>query len=177
MPPLADLHDQRFGKLIAVRRTTKTGSNGRVWHMWECVCDCGETITTRVSNLRNGRAKSCGCLQRESASKQVAAISKKDTTYACDMCGKKFIARKRRGKRYCSMECVRASELKPHPLTAICICCGKEFTPRRKGKLQTRCSARCASLDNSRRNNRRDAEMAIAEIATLLEGKADDTHP
>lgn len=36
--------------------------------IWECECDCGRLCSTRSSNLRSGRTKSCGCLCREIAS-------------------------------------------------------------------------------------------------------------
>lgn len=31
----------------------------------KCVCDCGNVITPQRGSLRNGRAKSCGCLRKE----------------------------------------------------------------------------------------------------------------
>lgn len=37
---------------------------------WVCQCECGSVHITRGENLRNGRTKSCGCLQRELMSKR-----------------------------------------------------------------------------------------------------------
>ncbi len=31
----------------------------------QCICDCGSIVTPQRGALRNGRAKSCGCLRRE----------------------------------------------------------------------------------------------------------------
>ena len=36
---------------------------------WNCTCDCGNEIITAGSYLRSGDVKSCGCLQKEMASK------------------------------------------------------------------------------------------------------------
>lgn len=55
----------RYGKLI-VLALIKDRKNP----LARCLCDCGvETIRQR-GGLANGRAKSCGCLKRESASRQ-----------------------------------------------------------------------------------------------------------
>lgn len=35
--------------------------------MWECKCDCGNTVITSGSAMRKGHTKSCGCLQKEVA--------------------------------------------------------------------------------------------------------------
>lgn len=32
---------------------------------WNCLCDCGIECKVRGSNLRSGRAKSCGCLSKQ----------------------------------------------------------------------------------------------------------------
>lgn len=32
---------------------------------WNCLCDCGLTCKVRGGNLRNGKAKSCGCLSKK----------------------------------------------------------------------------------------------------------------
>lgn len=54
-----DIAGQRFGKLIALRNT---GSNEHGSAMWECKCDCGNILTVRGMDLRNGHTKSCGCI-------------------------------------------------------------------------------------------------------------------
>ena len=59
-----DLTGQRFGRLVALKPAEKRKSG---YVMWECKCDCGNTIITIGSNLRNGSKLSCGCLQKERA--------------------------------------------------------------------------------------------------------------
>jgi len=60
--PAIDLTDQRFGKLVVIRRVSNDHSN---LSQWECQCDCGITKIIRSSSLKNGITKSCGCLRRE----------------------------------------------------------------------------------------------------------------
>ncbi len=56
---------QRFGRLIVVQRTrTRRGQA-----VWKCLCDCGGTKETVAYNLRAGLTQSCGCIQKERASK------------------------------------------------------------------------------------------------------------
>ena len=48
--------NRRFGKLLVrkyFRQKTK----------WLCLCDCGVEIYVTSGNLREGKTKSCGCLQ------------------------------------------------------------------------------------------------------------------
>ena len=56
-----DISGQRFGRLVVESRTKKCGHD---WY-WVCRCDCGLAVSALSGNLRSGRQKSCGCLQRE----------------------------------------------------------------------------------------------------------------
>ncbi len=58
-----DLTGQRFGRLVAVRNTGVRNPAGG--YEWECKCDCGGGRAARVSSLRSGRVRSCGCLFRD----------------------------------------------------------------------------------------------------------------
>jgi hypothetical protein len=62
MPPVKDLVSQRFGRLVVIARAENAG-NGAV--RWRCRCDCGNETVSWKKMLLSGRAKSCGCLQRE----------------------------------------------------------------------------------------------------------------
>ncbi|MDA7025020.1 hypothetical protein PJ311_00160 [Bacillus sp. CLL-7-23] len=55
----------RFGKLTVKAFGYKKNSA----NYWECVCECGEVTFVRTADLNNGHSKSCGCLQKEVASK------------------------------------------------------------------------------------------------------------
>lgn len=37
---------------------------------FECICDCGNTVTTRGSSLVNGHTKSCGCFSKDAKSRR-----------------------------------------------------------------------------------------------------------
>lgn len=49
---------QRFGKLIIIK---KIGISRKLI-LWECLCDCGNTVNVIGAYLRSGETKSCGCL-------------------------------------------------------------------------------------------------------------------
>jgi hypothetical protein len=55
---------QRFGRLLVVERA-KGG--------WLCQCECGTQTVVSGSRLRNGHTSSCGCLVRDTASKNFTA--------------------------------------------------------------------------------------------------------
>jgi len=62
--PHFELADQRFGRLIVLRRdTSRLGRHV----FWCCLCDCGNETIVRGTDLRAGSTKSCGCLQRKRA--------------------------------------------------------------------------------------------------------------
>lgn len=47
---------ERFGKLVAVYEVRVNS-----FYVWHCLCDCGNEVTTRKYNLRDGSTTSCGC--------------------------------------------------------------------------------------------------------------------
>jgi hypothetical protein len=62
MRPTRDITQQRFGKLVALRRDGYRG----VGVAWLCACDCGNTHRVTTSNLVSGQVRSCGCSKRGS---------------------------------------------------------------------------------------------------------------
>ena len=57
---------QRFGRLVVVSEAEPVIDNqGYRVRRYTCLCDCGNTKIIRLSNLRRGQTKSCGCLARE----------------------------------------------------------------------------------------------------------------
>lgn len=57
-----DISGQKFGRLTAIRYV---GTNKGQGSVWECVCECGQTVNVRKLSLTSGRTKSCGCLNRD----------------------------------------------------------------------------------------------------------------
>ena len=75
-----DLTNQTFGRLTVIKRV----ENGEYNHaMWLCKCDCSNDAYKVISsaNLRNGTTQSCGCLQKELASKRGKLLKRKYNTY------------------------------------------------------------------------------------------------
>lgn len=66
---LIDLSGQRFVRLLVVSLNPERGKSGAA--RWDCVCDCGCAVTVLANNLKRGNSRSCGCLDREMASKRV----------------------------------------------------------------------------------------------------------
>ena len=65
MPKNKDLTNTRFGRLVALM-STEERRDGSV--VWKCQCDCGKIKYVSARQLRRG-TQSCGCLQKEIASK------------------------------------------------------------------------------------------------------------
>lgn len=61
-----NLTGKRFGKLIVIKHIEKDKYKH---HKWLCLCDCGKEKFIRNDHLKNGDTKSCGCIQRERATK------------------------------------------------------------------------------------------------------------
>lgn len=71
-----DIRGQRFGKLIALAPTEER-RNGSV--VWQCQCDCGRECRYPLKTLRQGSAKSCGCLKGENDTLQRSLHYVEDT--------------------------------------------------------------------------------------------------
>ena len=72
MGVLTDLTNQTFDRLTVVQRANDYVSpQGKHIVQWLCKCSCGNPnyITIAGSSLKRGLTKSCGCLQKEKASK------------------------------------------------------------------------------------------------------------
>ena len=65
MGTFKDLTGQKFNRL-AVLGLGERNSSGQV--QWKCRCDCGNIVLATTTYLKSGHTKSCGCLNRESAS-------------------------------------------------------------------------------------------------------------
>lgn len=61
MAKYIDVTGKKFGRLTAIKRV---GTKRRCV-VWECKCDCGNTVEVSIMHLRNGDTKSCGCLRKE----------------------------------------------------------------------------------------------------------------
>lgn len=66
MGQFRDLTGERFGRLL-VEGTSGYNKHHQLY--WKCECECGKYKEVLGSSLRNGMTQSCGCLQKEAASK------------------------------------------------------------------------------------------------------------
>ena len=58
----SDLTNQRFGRLIAIKRIKNKLSKRT---QWLCKCDCGNTKIVDMACLQSGDTRSCGCLKKK----------------------------------------------------------------------------------------------------------------
>lgn len=65
-----NLLDQVFGRLTVVSKKEGTGA------YWNCICECGNTNTVKAQTLKEGKTKSCGCLQKEHAASTAMKIAR-----------------------------------------------------------------------------------------------------
>lgn len=63
-----DISNTRYGRLVALKITDEKSKRGE-GRKWVCVCDCGNHKVIRMSDLRSGKTKSCGCLEKENLTK------------------------------------------------------------------------------------------------------------
>ena len=70
MIELPNMVGQRFGRLVVLAQTKTRHKRA----YWICRCDCGNECSAMGKSLRQGKKRSCGCLQRESNQKNAVAM-------------------------------------------------------------------------------------------------------
>lgn len=55
----------KYGRLTVIETFTKRQSNGKMATYAKCLCDCGNTKTLKMNDLKTGNTKSCGCLAHD----------------------------------------------------------------------------------------------------------------
>lgn len=63
---IRDLTACRFGRLIVLSLSPIRGENYKT--RWNCLCDCGNTLTISGRSLLSENTKSCGCYKRDAIS-------------------------------------------------------------------------------------------------------------
>lgn len=101
MGKFKDITGQKFSKLTVLYKLHNYHNKNKE-NIWLCVCDCGNLIEVRGSNLRGENTKSCGCLQKEAVTKHKHCKDRLYNIYygmkdRC--CNKKNKAYKRYGER------------------------------------------------------------------------------
>lgn len=70
-----NLEGKRFGRLTVIGYSHLVGS--KVY--WKCLCECGNEKLVRGDHLRGCKIESCGCLHKDTVSKQFTTHGKSDT--------------------------------------------------------------------------------------------------
>lgn len=96
---------ERFGKLIVIEqagfkkyKNTRYKDGYALYPLWLCKCDCGNECIVQGDGLTSGRTLSCGCLQKERASKSAKENNKKYNTY--DLSGEFGIGYTNKGEEF-----------------------------------------------------------------------------
>jgi HNH endonuclease len=131
---IKNIKGQRFGKLIAIRNTRK---KKKTCYIWECLCDCGNTVEVIIKLLMDGSTKSCGCLHKESVKKGEESHSWKG-----GVTEKNITLYDTYAKRLKLTEKVRRNEENKDILEVRCKYCKKWFIPK-----MTAVNARLAALN------------------------------
>lgn len=63
-----DHRGERFGMLTVMKRV---GTNKFRKALWQCKCDCGKTVDVSSVDLVTGNTKSCGCLGKNYAKRNL----------------------------------------------------------------------------------------------------------
>ena len=77
-----DLTGQKFGRLFVEKEAGKTRQGN---YLWECRCECGNTVVVSSSNLIRNHTLSCGCLRAETM-REIGHLS---ATHHSSLCGSK----------------------------------------------------------------------------------------
>jgi hypothetical protein len=61
MAKLIDMIGKKYNRLTVISRAKNEGTRAS----WNCLCDCGNSITLNGKQIRSGHTKSCGCIRKE----------------------------------------------------------------------------------------------------------------
>ena len=72
-----DLTGDVYGRLTVITDDGSRSNTGRV--LWLCECSCGNRVYVQSQNLKNGRTKSCGCLNDDKRRERFKDLSGTET--------------------------------------------------------------------------------------------------
>ena len=72
-----DLTGNIYGRLTVITDAGSRTKTGRV--LWLCECSCGNKVHVQSQNLKDGRTKSCGCLNDEKKRERFKDLSGNET--------------------------------------------------------------------------------------------------
>jgi DNA-directed RNA polymerase subunit RPC12/RpoP len=97
----------KYGRLTVIADVQKAAADGRRYRAALCRCDCGQETTPRISSLKSGDARSCGCSRGPPKYQQER----------CPVCGTLTVIRRdhRSCSRACGYQLARAARQAPNP--------------------------------------------------------------
>lgn len=116
---------RRFNRLVVIEDDGTRSSKGEI--RWLCQCDCGNLYHALGYRLRNGRTKSCGCLNDEKKRERFKDLSGTETdnfkiinraysknqrvwwNCVCKHCGNELILSNNDINHYTSCGCLRGA--------------------------------------------------------------------
>ena len=143
---MEDLTGKRFGRLVVLGEGDPYISpSGKVKSKrWICKCDCGNTKLIQTGTLTHGKAKSCGCLQRELAKEHIKTIQGHNTV---DLTGQRF-------GRLTALYCVGNDSSRSKVWRCVCDCGNEVDEPanrlRNGGVLSCGCYQRDRTSEASK---------------------------
>ena len=87
---IQDLSNQQFGRWTVLHLDEERSSSSSGKKYWICKCECGNTGSVRSDQLKSGRSKSCGCLNRELASQRFKQMAEQPRSLKQDLTGQTF---------------------------------------------------------------------------------------
>ncbi len=130
-----DLLNQRFGKLTVIRATDQREQG---YQMWECRCDCGNTVLVNTKDLKRKKNISCGCTTPKYPARR----------------GK--IAEDLEGQRFGMLTVLRRGESRKGRACWICVCdCGNTCEVR-AAQLKSGKTRSCGCLRREVERNKKD---------------------
>jgi len=141
MSKVIDITNQRFGRLVVLKRE-ENNKYGRA--MWLCQCDCGNQTIVEGHSLRKGVTQSCGCLHLETIKKHVedSLIDEVGNRYGRLLVLKRAENKKNNNKAYwecqcdCGNKCIVMGTLLRKGNTQSCGCLQKEIAKKHLEKVQ-----------------------------------------
>ena len=73
----SELTGETYGRLTVLEDDGSRTKSGKV--LWLCECSCGNKVHVQSQNLKNGRIKSCGCLNKEKKRERFKDLSGTET--------------------------------------------------------------------------------------------------
>lgn len=118
MGKLIDMTGKKYNRLTVISRAENEGTRAS----WHCLCDCGNSITLNGKQIRSGHTASCGCIRKETSTKQ-GQKNKHDLDYV-------KAKLKENGFELLSeyQGILKQAKMK-------CLCCNLEFTRRIESSL------------------------------------------